>query len=84
MRASIWYNIRGLDIIKYRKQQTYKSEKGLGKNVKHDYSAIDSCATSSEYLYDIKNEKDLKSTLSIISKDIKAFAEYQEAMNIED
>lgn len=77
-------NVR-IYVVKYRKQSQYKSFPFYNvtqSNVNHDYSTVDACATSG-YVYDVTTEADLNTKLSAIAADIKSFAKYQEAKNVE-
>ncbi len=69
-------------IIKYRKQTSYKN-KISGSATNFDYSYIDTCASSSANIYDISTETDLKSSLDKIAADIKTFAGYADAKNVD-
>ncbi len=69
-------------VLKYRKQEKYKSFPTYvdgSSDLKHDYSKIDGCATSSSQVYDISNEEDLKAKLDKIAEDIKSWAKYEPA-----
>jgi hypothetical protein len=80
-------------VILYRKQGSYKN-KISGAEVPFDsdsYSYLSECAgpgnvqssTSAPYMYDVSNEAGLKAALSDIAADIKTFATYKEAKNVE-
>lgn len=78
-------NIR-IYVIKYRKQTAYKTFPFYGvtqTDVNHSYATVDACATSSSYLYDISTETDLKNSLDKIAADIKTFAGYADAKNVD-
>jgi hypothetical protein len=81
-------NIR-IYVIKYKKQAQYKSfpfYEVSTSNSAHDYSSVDSCATSKSepYLYDVANEEELKAALNKIAENIKGadFANYSKAKNV--
>ena len=86
-------------IVKYRKQTQYNAllrngaaaHKDSTKNFSddHAYDAVDACASSSNYVYDIADnanaEANLKAALANIAADIKSasFANYRPAKNVE-
>lgn len=70
-----------IHIVKYRKQQMYKD---FSQNNKyHNYSVIDSCATPGAYVVDATSEDQLKAALRVIAEDIKEFAGYKTAQNVD-
>lgn len=77
-----WGNNLRIYVIKYRKQTNYKHKvRGTVKNF--DYSYIDQCASDPSYVYDVSNDQNLKDTLQSIADNIKTFAGYQGAKNVE-
>ncbi len=81
LKSDYGNNLR-IYVLKYRKQTQYKSFPMYGisqTNQNHDYSAVDGCATSSNYLYDISNETDLKNKLNEIANNIKSWSGYEAA-----
>lgn len=73
-------------VIKYRAQRSYKTFPMRDTSqtiVGHDYTAVNECASSSNYLYKADSEDELKATLDTIAEDIKTFAGYEEAKNVE-
>nr|MCR4624213.1 hypothetical protein [Alphaproteobacteria bacterium] len=72
-------------IIKYRKQEKYKTFPFHGTtqvDLSHNYDYLDSCAsgTSAPYLYDVSTKAELEDALTAIAKDIKEnFAGYTDA-----
>jgi hypothetical protein len=96
LKADWGANIR-IYVIKYRKQTSYK-HKISGAETIFDYSYLDNCAgpggttsgssgssgsTAAPYMYDVSSESDLTDALSAIAKDIKSFAAYTPAKNVE-
>ena len=77
-------------LIKYRKQTQYKHPV-TGNPVDFDYSYLDSCAsgTSAPYMYDITEtdptaaKTKLNEALAAIAADIKKWAKYKEAENVD-
>ena len=66
-------------LIKYRKQTQYKAfPSDEVKN--HSYTTIDNCA---DVKYDVSTEADLKAKLELIATDIKSFANYTAAKNVD-
>ena len=83
-------NIR-VYVIKYRKQDQYRISQQINNfsssrygaiDKDFDYSYIDDCASSAEYVYDVNSKTALESTLDDIADDIKEWADYEEAHNI--
>jgi hypothetical protein len=71
-------------IIKYKcptKYTTHQLDTASSTTQDYDYSYLNSCASSSSYIYTVNNEAELEVTLSEIAADIKSsgFANYQEA-----
>jgi hypothetical protein len=81
LKADWGANLR-IYVIRYRRQTSYR-HKISGIEEPFDYSYLDDCASGSSYVYDAANEADLKSALSTIAKDIKEFAGYVAAKNVE-
>lgn len=81
-------NIR-IYVIKYRAQSNYKPVPTYNNSspsaISHDYTAVNGCAsgTSTPYLYNISTESDLKNALDTIADNIKSWAGYTEAKNVE-
>ena len=66
-------------LIKYRKQTQYKAFPS--DEVKsYSYATIDNCANVK---YDVSTEADLKAELELIATDIKSFANYTTAKNVD-
>jgi hypothetical protein len=80
-------NVR-IYVVKYRKQTKYK-HKISGTVTDFDdatyYNYLNDCATgtAAPYLHDVSTEAQLKSALDNIAANIKSFAQYQEAKNVE-
>lgn len=76
-------NIR-IYLIKYRKQSRYK-HKITQNDVDFDYNYLSDCASgdSAPYMYDVSTQSDLESALSSIASDIKSWAGYSKAKNVE-
>ncbi|MDR1982432.1 MAG: hypothetical protein LBQ08_01375, partial [Holosporaceae bacterium] len=75
-------------VIKYRKQANCKRTpfwNDLNTTITFDYSYLDGCAsgTSAPYLWDVSDESALKSALAAIAADIKSFANFENAKNVE-
>ena len=73
-------------VIKYRAQSQYRPFplNGVIHDAKnHDYSAVDSCATNSNYVYSVNSKSDLNSRLNAIATDIKSWAGYEAAKLVE-
>jgi hypothetical protein len=69
-------------VIKYRKQEKYRSfpfHDSVQENKFHDYSAVNACASSGNYLYDVDSPTKLKEALNKIAADIKWFAGFEDA-----
>jgi hypothetical protein len=86
-------NIR-IYVIKYRKQLSCKRMPfwaDTNTTITFDYSYLNSCAgagnvastSETPYMYDVENEDDLKSALSVIATNIKSFAGYEAAKNVD-
>lgn len=76
-----WENNLRIYVIKYRKQTNYQHKvSGTVKNF--GYSYIDQCASDPSYVYDVSNEQNLKDTLQSIADNIKTFARYSNAQNV--
>lgn len=80
LKADFGSNLR-VYVIKYRKQENSKDV--LGATIKHNYTYIDACATNDSYVYDLQTADQLKDTLTTIAEDIKTFANYENAQNVD-
>jgi hypothetical protein len=81
LKADWGDNVR-IYVIKYRKQDRYK-HKITGNEVNFDYSYLDNSASKPSYVYDVSNEEGLKTALTTIAADIKSFAGYTPATELE-
>jgi hypothetical protein len=73
-------------VVKYRKQLKYKSfpfYNTTQSDVSFNYSYIDSLASNSKYVYDVTTETTLKTALNAIAADVKSWAGYEDAKNVD-
>ena len=78
MKAEYGSNLR-IYLIEYRKQSQYKTFPA-GATKAHSYKTIEDCAYTT---YTADSETALKSKLDTIATDIKSWAGYTEAKNVE-
>ena len=76
LKESCGENLR-IYLIRYRKQTQYKF---LGKTMSYSYDYLNSCTNN---IYDVSTEADLASRLKDIAEDIKNWAGYEPAKNVE-
>ena len=83
LKTDFGSNLR-IYLIKYRKQTQYK-HKLTHEAQDFDYNYLNNCATgtSAPYMYDVSDETGLNSALSAIASDIKNWAGYESAKNVD-
>lgn len=82
LKSTYGSNLR-IYVVKYRAQSNYKTfpiYNVTQSNAAHDYSAINGCAYAT---YTADNETDLKSKLDTIADNIKSWAGYTAAKNVD-